>query len=134
MDRCDQSNFVAAQIKDCEFSDLIGLRENLAIGRSLKIGPLRMRAYQRARADFVSGCFSVNSFKRFRVMTCTRANHNQRFAELEATNVFSKRGKSQEDQEEAEEADNAALRGKAFAGDQLYLGNSRCARPHTLVA
>jgi hypothetical protein len=30
MDRCDQSNFVAAYIKDREFSDLIGLRENLA--------------------------------------------------------------------------------------------------------
>jgi hypothetical protein len=54
-------------------------------------------------------------------MTCTRANHNQRFAELEATNVFSKRGKSQEDQEEAEEADNAALRGKAFACNRLHL-------------
>jgi hypothetical protein len=28
--RSDQSNFVAAYIEDCEFSDLISLRENLA--------------------------------------------------------------------------------------------------------
>ena len=45
-----------------------------------------------------------------------------------------KRGKSQEDSEALEEAGNALLRGKAFAGAQLYFGNSRCARPHTLVA
>jgi hypothetical protein len=30
MDRGDESNFVASNIKDREFSDLIGLRENLA--------------------------------------------------------------------------------------------------------
>jgi hypothetical protein len=28
--RGDQSNFVAAYVKDCEFADLIGLREILA--------------------------------------------------------------------------------------------------------
>ena len=30
MHRGDQSNLVAADIEDCEFSNLIGLRENLA--------------------------------------------------------------------------------------------------------
>jgi hypothetical protein len=39
-----------------------------------------MSAYQRARADFGSGCFSVNSFKRFRVITCTRSNRNRQLA------------------------------------------------------
>jgi hypothetical protein len=74
--RGDQSNLVAADIEDCEFSDLIGLRENLAQVDEVKNRFLRTSAYQRAREDFVSGCVSANSFKRFRVMTCTRVNRN----------------------------------------------------------
>jgi hypothetical protein len=30
MDSCDESNFVASNIKDREFSNLVGLRESLA--------------------------------------------------------------------------------------------------------
>ena len=81
MHRRDQSNFVASNIKHSEFPNLIGVWKDFAQLRKIQNRSLRMIAYQRARDDLVSGCLRANSFKRFRVMTCTRANRNQQFGE-----------------------------------------------------
>jgi len=69
---CNQSNFVASDIEHSEFSDLVCLRKGLTQSREIRKAICRMIAYQRARGDLASGCFSANSFKRFRVMTCIR--------------------------------------------------------------
>jgi len=67
----DQSNFVASNIKHSEFFDLVCVRENLTQLREIQKTASPHNPYQRARDDLASGCFSTNSFKRFRVMTRT---------------------------------------------------------------
>jgi len=81
MHRGNQSNFVATDIKHREFSNLVGVRKGLAQLHEIQKPAFRIIAYQCARDDLASGCFSANSFKRFRVMTCTRADRNQQFGE-----------------------------------------------------
>ena len=66
----DQSNFVAADIEDGEFPDLVGVRKGFPQLNEIRNRSFRRSAYQRARDGAAAGCFSANSFKRFLVMTC----------------------------------------------------------------
>jgi hypothetical protein len=70
MQRGDQSNFVPADVEDGEFSHLVGLGEYLPQSGKVREAALADNPYQRASDELVAGCFSANSFRRLRVMTC----------------------------------------------------------------
>jgi hypothetical protein len=66
----NQSNFVAADIEDREFPDLIGVRKGLAQLREIEKPAFSHNRVPTRNRRFGVRVFFANSFKRFRVMTC----------------------------------------------------------------
>jgi hypothetical protein len=72
VNRSNSANFVSTHVKHRKFTDSVGSWEDGAkLGKVGKVAFFHTIKYQRASADLISGNFSVNSFNRFRVITCT---------------------------------------------------------------
>jgi hypothetical protein len=76
--RSDQSNLISSNIKHCELPTRSAVGKTARSSAKFKKLPFFIVAYQRARADWVSGNLSANSFRRFRVMTCIKDGQPER--------------------------------------------------------
>jgi hypothetical protein len=76
--RGNQSNLISSNIKHCELPTRSAVGKTARSSAKFKKLPFFIVAYQRARADWVSGNLSANSFRRFRVMTCIKDGQPER--------------------------------------------------------
>jgi hypothetical protein len=74
--RGDQSNLISSNVKHREFTNSVGSWEGGAKLGEVREAALFHSSVPTGRADVVSGNFSANSFRRFRVMTCIKAGHS----------------------------------------------------------
>jgi hypothetical protein len=66
----DESNFVPTDVEDGKFAYLVGMRKEVSQSDKVRKRFLWTIPYQCVSDDRASGCFSANSLRRLRVMTC----------------------------------------------------------------